>query len=80
MVKNLEDEDSVDLLLLFLSAGFDSSALATLWAIVHLTEHPEALKRAKVCVQSNIFSAFGFNLKSQFSPNYIVGSYILQNA
>ena len=49
----LEDEDITDLLLLFLTAGFDISAISTLWAIIHLTEHPEALKKAKVRVQSN---------------------------
>ena len=49
----LEDEDITDLLLIFLSAGFDSSAIATLWAIILLTEHPEALKKAKVRVLSN---------------------------
>ncbi|GMY20752.1 beta-amyrin 11-oxidase [Fagus crenata] len=52
--QKLEDEYIVDLLLLFLSAGFDSSALATLWAIVHLTEHPEALKRAKKLKMRNL--------------------------
>ncbi len=44
----LEDEDITDLLLLFLTAGFDISTISTLWAIIHLTKHPEALKKAKV--------------------------------
>jgi len=51
--RKLEDEDIVDLILLFLSAGFDSSAVSILWAIIHLTENPEALKKAKVNVQFN---------------------------
>ncbi|KAM3705233.1 hypothetical protein ACJW31_03G065400 [Castanea mollissima] len=45
--RKLEDEDIVDLILLFLSAGFDSSAVSILWAIIHLTENPEALRKAK---------------------------------
>lgn len=51
--RKLEDEDIVDLILLFLSAGFDSSAVSILWAIIHLTENPEALRKAKVSVQFN---------------------------
>lgn len=51
--RKLEDEDVVDLILLFLSAGFDSSAVSILWAIIHLTENPEALRKAKVSVQLN---------------------------
>jgi ent-kaurenoic acid hydroxylase len=50
--KKLEDEDIVDVLLLSLSVGSDSSAITTLWAIVHLTEHPKVLQKAKVGVQS----------------------------
>uniref|UniRef100_A0A2N9IDY1 Cytochrome P450 n=1 Tax=Fagus sylvatica TaxID=28930 RepID=A0A2N9IDY1_FAGSY len=45
--KKLEDEDIVDVLLLSLSVGSDSSAITTLWAIVHLTEHPKVLQKAK---------------------------------
>ena len=51
--QKLEDEDIADLILALLSDGFDTSALATLWAIVHLTDNPEALKKAKVSVHSN---------------------------
>ncbi|KAB1224115.1 Beta-amyrin 11-oxidase [Morella rubra] len=43
----LEDEDIVDLLLTCFSVGFESSATCALWAIVHLTGHPEVLQKAK---------------------------------
>ncbi|XP_041027063.1 beta-amyrin 11-oxidase-like [Juglans microcarpa x Juglans regia] len=45
--QKLEDEHVVDLLLAFLAAGFNSSALTTLWALLHLYERPEILKKAK---------------------------------
>ncbi|XP_062167063.1 beta-amyrin 11-oxidase-like [Alnus glutinosa] len=45
--QKLEDEHIVNLILISFSAGFESSALAALWAIVYLSEHPEALKKAK---------------------------------
>ncbi|XP_059428646.1 beta-amyrin 11-oxidase-like [Corylus avellana] len=40
------DEDIVDLMLGFFAAGFGSTTTSTLWAMVHLSEHPEALKKA----------------------------------
>ncbi|KAG2685849.1 hypothetical protein I3760_10G144900 [Carya illinoinensis] len=45
--QKLEDEHVVDLLLTFLAAGFNGSAITTLWAMLHLTEHPEILEKAK---------------------------------
>jgi ent-kaurenoic acid hydroxylase len=48
--QKLEDEHIVNLILISFSAGFESSALAALWAIVYLSEHPEALKKAKVYI------------------------------
>ncbi|XP_059428644.1 beta-amyrin 11-oxidase-like [Corylus avellana] len=45
--KALKDEHIVNLILISFSAGFESSAMGALWAIVHLSEHPEALKKAK---------------------------------
>ncbi|XP_059428652.1 beta-amyrin 11-oxidase-like [Corylus avellana] len=45
--QKLEDEDIVALLVSFFAAGFGSTTTNTLRAIVHLSEHPEALKKAK---------------------------------
>ncbi|GMY20757.1 beta-amyrin 11-oxidase [Fagus crenata] len=71
----LEDEDITDLLLLFLTAGFDSSAISTLWAIIHLTEHPEALKKAKeeqeVIIRKRPSDQKGLNLKEIKQMEYL---------
>lgn len=43
----LQDEDIIDLLLMFLLAGHESSAHAAMWAIIYLHDHPELLQKAK---------------------------------
>ena len=44
----LEDEDIIDLLLIFLLAGHESSAHGIMWSLIYLTEHPDVFLRAKV--------------------------------
>jgi len=44
----LEDEDIIDLLLVFLLAGHESSAHGILWTIIYLIDHPHVFQRAKV--------------------------------
>jgi ent-kaurenoic acid hydroxylase len=46
------DEDIVDLMLGFFAAGFGSTTTSTLCTMVQLSEQPEALKKAKVGIQS----------------------------
>jgi ent-kaurenoic acid monooxygenase len=46
----LQDEDIVDLLLLFLLAGHESSAYGVLWTVIYLTNHPHVFERAKVLI------------------------------
>ncbi|WRX16876.1 Cytochrome P450 - like 10 [Theobroma cacao] len=46
-LKKLQDEDIIDLLLMFLLAGHESSAHAAMWAIIYLHDHPEILQKAK---------------------------------
>ncbi|KAK2372430.1 ent-kaurenoic acid oxidase [Trifolium repens] len=43
----LEDEDIIDLLLVFLLAGHESSAHGILWTIIYLLDHPHVLQKAK---------------------------------
>ncbi|XVE57482.1 hypothetical protein DITRI_Ditri04bG0094300 [Diplodiscus trichospermus] len=45
--QKLEDEDIIDLLLMFLLAGHESSAHAGMWAIIYLHDHPQMLQKAK---------------------------------
>jgi len=44
----LEDEDIIDLLIVFLLAGHESSAHGILWTIIYLIDHPHVFQRAKV--------------------------------
>lgn len=45
----LGDEDIVDILLMYLNAGHESSGHTMMWAAVLLQKHPEIFKRVKVC-------------------------------
>ncbi|XP_057762256.1 beta-amyrin 11-oxidase-like isoform X1 [Arachis stenosperma] len=45
--RQLEDEDIVDLLVIFLLAGHESSAHGILWTIIYLTQHPLLFLTAK---------------------------------
>lgn len=46
--RKLEDENIMDLLLVFLLAGHESSAHGILWTIIYLTQHSQFFQRAKV--------------------------------
>jgi len=50
--KQLGDEDIIDLLLVFLLAGHESSAHGILWTIIYLTQHSNFFERAKVSVSA----------------------------
>uniref|UniRef100_A0A803N752 Ent-kaurenoic acid oxidase n=2 Tax=Chenopodium quinoa TaxID=63459 RepID=A0A803N752_CHEQI len=43
----LSDEEIVDLIIMFLNAGHESSGHAAMWAVVLLEDHPEVFQRAK---------------------------------
>ena len=44
----LDDEEIIDVILMYLNAGYESTAHATLWAILFLHQNPEHLHKAKV--------------------------------
>ena len=44
----LSDEEIVDLIIMFLNAGHESSGHAAMWAVVLLQDHPEIFQKAKV--------------------------------
>ncbi|XP_004510262.1 beta-amyrin 11-oxidase-like [Cicer arietinum] len=45
--RKLEDEDISDLLIGLLFAGHESTATSLMWSVIHLTQHPHILKKAK---------------------------------
>ncbi|KAB1227111.1 Beta-amyrin 11-oxidase [Morella rubra] len=45
--KQLEDEDIVDLLIVFMLAGHESSAHGALWAVIYMSQNPEVFKKAR---------------------------------
>ncbi|KAF5198546.1 Cytochrome p450 [Thalictrum thalictroides] len=46
--EKLDDEQIIDILLMYLMAGHESSAHLTMWIVVLLQEHPDMFQKAKV--------------------------------
>ncbi|CAA7049544.1 unnamed protein product [Microthlaspi erraticum] len=45
--RTLEDDEIIDVLLMYLNAGHESSGHTIMWATIFLQEHPEILQKAK---------------------------------
>ncbi|KAA8522078.1 hypothetical protein F0562_012608 [Nyssa sinensis] len=45
--RKLSDEEIIDLIIIYLLAGHESSAHATTWAVIFLQEHPQIFQKAK---------------------------------
>lgn len=48
--RRLTDEEIIDILVTYLNAGHESSGHLIMWASVFLQKHPDAFKKAKVCI------------------------------
>ena len=46
--RKLTDEEIIDVLLMYLNAGHESSGHTMMWATTYLEQHPEVLQKAKV--------------------------------
>lgn len=52
--KKLTDEEIIDVLLMYLNAGHESSGHTMMWAVNFLQENPDVLQKAKVPCQELI--------------------------
>lgn len=62
--KKLEDEEIIDLLVMYLNAGHESSGHTMMWATILLQEHPEFLEKAKVKSEFQCLNNLFFSLLS----------------
>lgn len=46
--RRLDDEEIIDILVMYLNAGHESSGHITMWATIFLQQHPEFFAKAKV--------------------------------
>ncbi|KAL9327537.1 hypothetical protein ACSQ67_002540 [Phaseolus vulgaris] len=73
--RKLEDENIMDLLLVFLLAGHESSAHGILWTIIYLTQHSQFFQRAKKeqeeIMQARPSTQKGLNLKEIKQMEYL---------
>lgn len=52
--RKLSDEYIIDIMLMYLNAGHESSGHITMWATYFLQKHPEYLQKAKVLLHLNL--------------------------
>ncbi|KAL4367809.1 hypothetical protein GQ457_05G031410 [Hibiscus cannabinus] len=73
--KTLDDEEIIDIMLMYLNAGHESSGHTTMWAAVFLQQHPECLQIAKEeqerIVQQRPPTQKGLNLKEIREMEYL---------
>lgn len=53
--RKLTDEEVIDIMLMYLNAGHESSGHITTWATIFLQDHPEYFQKAKVCIIIQLF-------------------------
>nr|CAD1831072.1 unnamed protein product [Ananas comosus var. bracteatus] len=66
--RKLTDEEIIDVLIMYLNAGHESSGHITMWATVFLQENPEIFKRAK---KEQTADAGGLTLKEVRKMEYL---------
>lgn len=61
--RKLSDEEIIDVLLMYLNAGHESSGHTIMWATIFLQQHPEILQKARVHInpQSDSSTFCNFN-------------------
>ncbi|XP_060675765.1 beta-amyrin 11-oxidase [Ziziphus jujuba] len=73
--KKLEEEDIIDLLIMFVVDGHESSALGTMWGLINLAENPEVFKKAKeeqeMIVRNRPSTQKGLTLREIKSMTYL---------
>ncbi|WMV50325.1 hypothetical protein MTR67_043710 [Solanum verrucosum] len=73
--KELNDEEIIDVLVMYLNAGHESSGHITMWDTVFLQENPEVFKRAKAeqeaIVKSRPIDQKGATLKEIMQMDYL---------
>lgn len=70
----LDDEEIIDIILMYLNAGHESTAHATLWATLFLHEHPEYYQKAKAEQLEILKTASpqeGFNFRGTKQMEYL---------
>lgn len=57
--RKLNDEEIIDVLLMYLNAGHESSGHIIMWATVYLQKNPEIFQKAKVSIFVHIITFVG---------------------
>jgi hypothetical protein len=73
--RKLSDEAIIDIMLMYLNAGHESSGHITMWATYFLQKHPEYLQKAKVLIK--IFCYYSSSIIKITNENVFVFVFVL---
>ncbi|CAN1825289.1 Ent-kaurenoic acid oxidase 1 [Linum perenne] len=75
--RRLRDEEIIDILLMYLNAGHESSAHVTMWATVLLHQHPHCLQKARVIDETLRIVTFSLTVFREAKINVDIGGYMI---
>ncbi|CAN1341554.1 Ent-kaurenoic acid oxidase 1 [Linum perenne] len=75
--RRLRDEEIIDILLMYLNAGHESSAHVTMWATVLLHQHPHCLQKARVIDETLRIVTFSLTVFREAKTNVDIGGYMI---
>lgn len=75
--RKLSDEVIIDVMLMYLNAGHESSGHITMWATYFLQKHPEYLQKAKV--SNPLITTVPLNLQLLMDINMHINNFLMKN-
>lgn len=75
--RKLSDEVIIDVMLMYLNAGHESSGHITMWATYFLQKHPEYLQKAKV--SNHLITTVPLNLQLLMDINMHINNFLMKN-
>uniref|UniRef100_M8C813 Ent-kaurenoic acid oxidase 1 n=1 Tax=Aegilops tauschii TaxID=37682 RepID=M8C813_AEGTA len=75
--RRLQDDEIIDVLVMYLNAGHESSGHITMWATVFLQENPDILAKAKVVDETLRFVNISFVSFRQATRDVFVNGYLI---
>ncbi|KAG4109853.1 hypothetical protein ERO13_D13G012600v2 [Gossypium hirsutum] len=75
--ETLEDEEIIDIMLMYLNAGHESSAHTTMWATIFLQQHPHFLQKAKVIDETLRLVTFSLTVFREALTDVSINGYVI---
>ncbi|XP_054781945.1 ent-kaurenoic acid oxidase 2-like [Prosopis cineraria] len=73
----LDDEQVIDIMLMYLNASHESSGHITMWATVYLQQHPKCFQRAKVIDETMCLVTFSLTVFREPKSDVNINGYLV---